>query len=41
MEMPGDATEQVNQANEKIVHGLKIETRDPDKCENGFKYSGN
>jgi hypothetical protein len=37
MEMPGDAIEEVNQANENILHALYMVTRDPGLSENGFE----
>lgn len=37
MEMPVDATKEVNQENEKVVHGLDMVARDPCRSENGFE----
>ena len=39
MEMPGDAIEEVNQANENVLHGLNMVTRDPGLSDNGFEES--
>jgi hypothetical protein len=37
MEMPGDATKEENQANEKVVHGLDMVTIDLGSSDNGFE----
>lgn len=39
MEMPGDATEEINQPNKNVLHDLDMVRRDRGLNENGFEES--